>query len=93
VLAGAADFIGTDPTWVRLAYVLFAVVVGFGPAIVMYIIAEIIVPKEPEVPAEIVVERAATSVPPAAPPSAPTPGTTAPPAPPVPPIPGSENRQ
>lgn len=49
VLAGVASFVGADPTWVRLAYVLFAVVVGVWPAAVLYIIAAVIVPKEPEI--------------------------------------------
>lgn len=77
VLGGVADYIGADPTWVRLAYVVFALAVGFWPALGLYIIGAIVVPEEPANPAEIVVENPEVSSAPPKPPAAP----------PVPPIP------
>lgn len=47
VLGGVADYLGVDPTLVRVLYVLFGVLTGFGPAVVVYIIAMIVVPEEP----------------------------------------------
>jgi phage shock protein C len=98
VLAGVAEYLGTDPTLVRVLYVVFGVLTGVGPAIVVYIIAMIVVPEQPaEAVEEPVWPVTATPVepPPAAgtgwPHSAesPTPAPPAPPAPepPVPPDP------
>ena len=45
VCAGIAEYFNLDPTIVRLLFVLF----GFwGPALVLYIIAAIIMPKKPD---------------------------------------------
>ncbi len=84
VLSGFATYIGMEPTLLRIVYVVLAIVTGFGPALLLYIIATVIVPEEP------------LAAPPAAPqwptggqeyvqqpPPAPQPPT--PPAPPAPP--------
>jgi phage shock protein C len=47
VLAGVAAYFGTDPTLVRILYVVFGILTGVWPAIVAYIIAMIVVPEEP----------------------------------------------
>jgi phage shock protein C len=46
VLGGIAEYFETDPTLVRLAFILIALVTGIFPAIVFYIIAAILMPKE-----------------------------------------------
>ncbi len=45
VLAGFAEFLGLDPVWVRLGYVLFAIFGDFGIAFGMYLIAMFIMPR------------------------------------------------
>lgn len=62
LLGGLAHYLGVDPTWVRLAYVLFTAVLGFWPGLVLYVIGSIIVPVEPFQPG--------VQSPPPAPPSA-----------------------
>lgn len=52
VLGGLGDYLGVDPTWVRIAYVVLAVATGFGPAVVIYIIAMIVIPEEPKAPGQ-----------------------------------------
>ncbi|HET6352054.1 MAG TPA: PspC domain-containing protein [Coriobacteriia bacterium] len=47
VLGGVADYFGVDPTIVRVLYVVFAFLTSFGPAVVAYIIAMIVIPEEP----------------------------------------------
>lgn len=47
VLGGVADYFGIDPTIVRVLYVVFAFLTSFGPAVVAYIIAMIIIPEAP----------------------------------------------
>ena len=46
VCAGIAEYFGVDPTLVRLLFVLFTVLGGAG--VLLYIIAAIVIPKEPE---------------------------------------------
>jgi phage shock protein PspC (stress-responsive transcriptional regulator) len=46
VCGGIAEYFGIDPTLVRLAFVLFALIEGAG--IIAYIIAWIIIPERPE---------------------------------------------
>lgn len=46
VLGGLAMYLGVDPTWVRIGFVLLGLLTGF-PALVVYIIAMIVVPEEP----------------------------------------------
>jgi phage shock protein PspC (stress-responsive transcriptional regulator) len=48
VLGGIATYLGTDPTWVRIVFVILAVVTGFGPAVLVYLVALVIVPEEPK---------------------------------------------
>ena len=47
VLGGIASYFAIDPTIVRVIFVVFAVVTGFGPAFLLYIIAPIVIPEEP----------------------------------------------
>jgi len=46
VCAGIADYLGVDVTFVRIAWVLFAM--AGGPGVLLYIILAAIVPEEPE---------------------------------------------
>lgn len=46
VLGGLGIYLGIDPTWLRVAFVLLAIA-GFGSAVLLYVIAMIIVPEEP----------------------------------------------
>lgn len=46
VLGGFGAYLGIDPTWLRVAYALFALVSGFFPALVLYIVALIAIPEE-----------------------------------------------
>ncbi len=45
VCGGIGEYFGVDPTWVRLAWVLFCILGGSG--ILAYIIALIIIPEAP----------------------------------------------
>lgn len=47
VLAGLGDYLGIDPTWLRIGYVVLAISSSVFPAIVIYIIASIVIPEEP----------------------------------------------
>ncbi|MBD5147645.1 MAG: PspC domain-containing protein [Oscillibacter sp.] len=47
VCGGIAKYFGIDPTLVRLAWVAFCAMGGSG--VVLYIVAAIIIPREPEV--------------------------------------------
>lgn len=44
VLGGIAEYMGVDPTIVRIAYVLLAVFTAVFPCLIAYIIAAIIMP-------------------------------------------------
>jgi phage shock protein PspC (stress-responsive transcriptional regulator) len=77
VLGGLAEYLGWDPTLLRIAYVLLTVVGGFWSGVVVYVIAQIIIPEEPKV---TTVSTPAPSVP----------GPPAPPATPAPPGPSAE---
>jgi len=46
VLGGLGAYLGIDPTWVRIAYVVLAIFTGF-PALIVYIIAMVVIPEEP----------------------------------------------
>lgn len=46
VCGGVGEFFGIDPTFVRLGWVLFCALAGSG--LLAYIIAAIIIPKNPE---------------------------------------------
>lgn len=47
VLGGLAEYLGTDPTWLRIAFAVLAVLSGAGPAILAYLIAMIVIPEAP----------------------------------------------
>jgi phage shock protein C len=46
VCAGIAEYLDTDPTLIRLLWVIVTVLTGFAPGIVAYIICWIIVPEK-----------------------------------------------
>ena len=46
VCGGVADYLGVDPTLVRLLWVIFAI--AGGPGVLLYVIMAAIVPEEPE---------------------------------------------
>ncbi len=46
VCGGIADYLGVDPTLVRILWVLFAM--AGGPGLILYIIMALVVPEEPE---------------------------------------------
>ncbi len=92
VLAGAADYLGVDPTLLRLAYAVLAVFTSFFPAFLLYIIAMAVIPEEPVTTvidghATVVDPAPAPPIPPTAPPAPAAPGSGAPAEPPVPPVP------
>lgn len=47
VIGGIGEYFDTDPTILRLAYILLAVLTALVPAIIGYIIASLVVPKKP----------------------------------------------
>lgn len=47
IIGGLGEYMDIDPTILRLAYVIIAVVTGIFPAIIGYFVAMIIVPKRP----------------------------------------------
>ena len=46
VCGGVADYLGVDPTLVRILWVIFAL--AGGPGVILYIIMAAVVPEEPE---------------------------------------------
>lgn len=48
VLGGLGAYLGVDPTWLRVAFLIIAFA-GVWPAVLLYIIAMIVVPEEPYV--------------------------------------------
>ena len=46
VCGGVADYLGVDPTLVRLLWVIFAI--AGGPGVLLYVMMAAIVPEEPE---------------------------------------------
>lgn len=46
VLAGLGDYMGLDPTVVRIAYVVLTLVTGISTGIVAYIVAMIVLPEQ-----------------------------------------------
>jgi len=48
VCGGIAAYFETDSTLVRLAWVVLTVLTGIVPGIIAYIVAAIVMPKEPE---------------------------------------------
>ena len=47
VLAGFAEYFEQDPTFWRLGFVLFLILTGFMPGVLMYIVAWVIIPEQP----------------------------------------------
>jgi phage shock protein C len=47
VLSGLAKYFSQDPTFWRLGFVVFLVVTGFMPGVLIYIVAWIIIPEQP----------------------------------------------
>ncbi|MFZ2149807.1 MAG: PspC domain-containing protein [Minisyncoccia bacterium] len=47
VIGGVGEYFDMDPTLLRLAYLLIAILTAFVPALIGYLIAVIIVPKKP----------------------------------------------
>lgn len=47
VLGGLAVYLGIDATLLRIGFALLAIVSGFGPGVIAYIVAMVIVPEEP----------------------------------------------
>lgn len=45
VCGGLAEYLTTDPTLIRLLWVILTVVTGFIPGVIAYFIAAIIIPK------------------------------------------------
>lgn len=48
VMGGLSDYLDVDVTWLRLGYALLAVLTDVGPLLLVYIVASVIIPKEPE---------------------------------------------
>ena len=46
VIGGVGEYYDTDPTVLRLAYILIAILTAFFPAVIGYLIAAIIVPRK-----------------------------------------------
>lgn len=46
VLGGLGDYVGIDPVWLRVAFAII-VLMGFGPAIILYIVGAVVIPEEP----------------------------------------------
>lgn len=49
VLGGIGEYFNVDPTILRLGYILITVLSHFFPALIVYLIAVLIVPKRPTV--------------------------------------------
>lgn len=47
VCGGLAEYIGADPTVVRLAWAIITVITGIVPGVAAYLIAALIIPREP----------------------------------------------
>jgi len=58
VFGGIGEYFDIDPTLLRLAYILVAVITAIFPAVVGYLIAWIIIPKRPTASGETKAEEA-----------------------------------
>lgn len=47
VCGGLAEYLGTDATLIRLAWVIVTILTGFVPGLLGYLVAAIIMPVEP----------------------------------------------
>ncbi|MDO8611702.1 MAG: PspC domain-containing protein [Dehalococcoidia bacterium] len=48
VLGGVAEYLGLDPSLVRLVYLIVTILTGFVPGIFLYVAMAIIIPLEPK---------------------------------------------
>jgi phage shock protein C len=48
VLGGVSEYLGLDPSLVRIVYVIVTILTGFVPGIFLYFMMAFIVPVEPE---------------------------------------------
>jgi phage shock protein C len=48
VLGGWSEYLGIDPSLVRIAYVIGAIFTGVVPGVLLYVLMAIIVPTEPQ---------------------------------------------
>lgn len=48
VLGGVADYVGLDPSLIRIVYVIVTILTGFVPGIFLYLVMAFIVPLEPK---------------------------------------------
>jgi len=48
VLGGLSDYLGVDPSLVRIAYAVLTILTGFLPGLFLYLLMAFIVPAEPE---------------------------------------------
>lgn len=48
VLGGVSDYLGLDPSLIRIVYVIVTILTGFVPGIFLYLIMAFVVPVEPE---------------------------------------------
>ncbi len=49
VLRGMGEYFDTDPTILRVAFLVFLILTGVFPGVILYIIAAIIIPRHPGV--------------------------------------------
>jgi phage shock protein C len=47
VIGGVGEYTDIDPTVLRLAYIILAIMTVVGPAVIGYIIAVLVIPKRP----------------------------------------------
>ncbi len=47
VCAGIGDYVGTDPSLVRVLYALAAIMTGIVPLLIIYVVLAIVIPEEP----------------------------------------------
>lgn len=89
-IGGFGQYVGVDPTVLRLVYAIATLFTGIWLGLVVYLLAMLIVPEEP-LPAGYTPPPApSVPGPPPAAPTPPTPPAPTPPAPPAPPAPAPE---
>jgi len=53
VIGGLGEYVGVDPNVLRLIFVLFVLLTGVFPGVVIYVIGALIIPQEDRVPSVI----------------------------------------
>ncbi len=48
VLGGWSEYLGMDPSLMRVGYVILTIVTGFFPGILLYLMMAVIVPSQPK---------------------------------------------